>query len=167
MELYFKNIEEKINQEIKIIWKNKEVLTPLENYYNELVEKKEKGELIEKKDNNYYVKMRKNREKIKNSFKLRKITIGDVLEFNYVYKSAVLSFSGICIAIKKTGYIVPDVSIILRNIIITTGLEIVLSYFYNRAYKMRFLDYKRKFYTYNKTKIYFIRKRINRESRVK
>jgi ribosomal protein L19 len=88
------------------------------------------------------------------------------LEFAYFYKNAALTFSGICIAIKKKSFILPDLSLILRNIIIKTGMEITYSYFYNRAYKQKFLDYKRKIFTYNKNKLYFIRDRLNRESRV-
>lgn len=114
----------------------------------------------------YYIKLRRNREFIKNSFTIRKFLIGDVLEFAYFYKNAALTFSGICIAIKKKSFILPDLSLILRNIIIKTGMEITYSYFYNRAYKQKFLDYKRKIFTYNKNKLYFIRDRLNRESRV-
>ena len=60
----------------------------------------------------------------------------------------------------------PDVTLILRNIIMKVAIEITVSFFYNRVYKLRFLDYKRKFYFYNKNKIFFIRKRLNKESRV-
>jgi len=77
-----------------------------------------------------------------------------------------LIFSGICISIKKKNFILPDVTLILRNIIIKTSIEITVSYFYNRIYKLKFLDYRRKFYTFNKNKLYFIRKRVNQESRV-
>jgi hypothetical protein len=47
-----------------------------------------------------------------------------------------------------------------------TAIEVTVSYFYNRIYKLKFLDYKRKFYFFNKNKIFFIRKRLNRESRI-
>jgi ribosomal protein L19 len=119
-----------------------------------------------KKSNNYYIKLRKERECIANSFIIKKFAIGDVLEFVYFYKNISLIFSGICIAIKRKSFMLPDLSLILRNIIVRTGVEVTLSYFYNRAYKLKFLDYKRKFYTFNKNKLYFIRERLNRESRI-
>lgn len=116
--------------------------------------------------NEYYIKLRKDRDLIKHSFTIRQFLVGDILEFAYFYKNAALTFSGICIAIRKKSFVLPDLSLILRNIVIKTGMEITYSYFYNRAYKQKFLDYKRKIFTYNKNKLYFIRDRLNRESRV-
>ena len=117
------------------------------------VEPKEKLNLVLTPD--FYIKQRKNRDFIKNSFKIKKFLIGDILEFVYFYKHIALTFSGICIAIKKKSFTIPDLSLILRNVIIKTGIEVTLSYFYNRAYKLKFLDYKRKFYTFNKNKFVF------------
>jgi ribosomal protein L19 len=112
-----------------------------------------------------YIKKRKNRDLIKFT-KWRKFVVGDVLEFVYFYKTIPLIFSGICIAIKRKNFILPDVVIVLRNIILKTAIEITVSYFYNRIYTLKFLDYKRKIFTFNKNKLFFIRKRVNRESRV-
>ena len=112
-----------------------------------------------------YIKKRKNRDLIKFT-KWRKFVVGDILEFVYFYKAIPLIFSGICIAIKRKNFILPDVVIVLRNIILKTAIEITVSYFYNRIYTLKFLDYKRKIFTFNKNKLFFIRKRVNRESRV-
>lgn len=114
----------------------------------------------------FYIYQRKHRSLIPKSFKLKKILIGDILEFVYFFKTSPLVFSGICIAIKRKSFVVSDLVIILRNIVLKTGVELTFSYFYNRAYKAKFLDYKRKFYNFNKNKLYFIRYRMNRESRV-
>jgi ribosomal protein L19 len=114
----------------------------------------------------FYVQERKKRPFIKNSLKLKAFKVGDIVEFIFFLKSMALIFSGICISIKKKNFILPDVTLILRNIIIKTSIEITVSYFYNRIYKLKFLDYRRKFYTFNKNKLYFIRKRVNQESRV-
>lgn len=114
----------------------------------------------------FYVKQRKNRPFIKKSLKLRTFQVGDIVEFVFFLKNMALIFSGICISIKKKNFIMPDVILILRNIIIKTSIEITVSYFYNRIYKLKFLDYRRKFYTFNKNKLYYIRKRVNQESRV-
>lgn len=132
-----------------------------------LVAKSEKKKELEHHlTNNFYIKLRKNRNQIKHSFIINKFLIGDILEFNYFFRNAALTFSGICIAIKKKSFVMADLALILRNVIGPTGIELVLSYFYNRAYNMLFLDYKRKFYTFNKNKLYYIRDRLNRESRV-
>ena len=114
----------------------------------------------------FYIQERRNRPFIKNSLKLKMFKVGDIIEFIFFLKNMALIFSGICISIKKKNFILPDVTLILRNIIIKTSIEITVSYFYNRIYKLKFLDYRRKFYTFNKNKLYFIRKRVNQESRV-
>ena len=114
----------------------------------------------------FFIKQRKNRNYIKGSKKYKIFVVGDVIEFLFVFKSVPLLYSGICIAIRKKSFIVPDVTLILRNIIMKIAIEITVSFFYNRLYKLKFLDYKRKFYFFNKNKIFFLRKRLNRESRL-
>ncbi len=114
----------------------------------------------------FFVKQRKNRPLVKNTLKLKMFKVGDVLEFIFFLKNMALIFSGICICIRKKNFILSDVTLILRNIIIKTIIEVTVSYYYNRIYKLKFLDYRRKFYTFNKNKLYFIRKRVNQESRV-
>jgi ribosomal protein L19 len=114
----------------------------------------------------FYIKQRKNRNLIKGSKKYKIFVVGDIIEFLFVFKSVPLLYSGICIAIRKKSFLVPDVTLILRNIIMRVVIEVTVSFFYNRIYKLKFLDYKRKFYFFNKNKIFFIRKRLNSESRV-
>lgn len=114
----------------------------------------------------FFIKQRKNRKLIKGSKKYRKFVVGDIVEFLFVFKSVPLLYSGICIAIRKKSFIVPDVVLILRNVIMKVAIEVTVSFFYNRLYKLKFLDYKRKFHSYNKNRIFFIRKRLNKESRV-
>lgn len=114
----------------------------------------------------FYIKQRKNRIFIRGSKKYKRFLIGDIIEFLFVFKSVPLLYSGICLAIRRKSFLVPDVTLILRNIIMKVAIEVTVSFFYNRIYKLKFLDYKRKFYFYNKNKIFFLRKRLNRESRV-
>lgn len=114
----------------------------------------------------YYIKKRKNRRIIKGTSDLKFISIGDILEFVYVYKSVPLIYKGICIAIRRRFFITPDVTLILRNVIMKIGIELTVSYYYNRLYKLKFLDYKRKFFNYNRNRLFFIRKRVNRESQI-
>ena len=114
----------------------------------------------------FYIKQRKNRKNIKGSKKYKKFLVGDIIEFLFVFKSVPLLYSGICIAIKRKSFLVPDVTLIIRNVIMKVAIEVTVSFFYNRLYKLKFLDYKRKFYFFNKNKIFFLRKRLNRESKV-
>jgi ribosomal protein L19 len=114
----------------------------------------------------FYIKQRKNRKNIKGSKKYKKFLVGDIIEFLFVFKSVPLLYSGICIAIKRKSFLVPDVTLIIRNVIMKVAIEVTVSFFYNRLYKLKFLDYKRKFYFFNKNKIFFLRKRLNRESRI-
>jgi ribosomal protein L19 len=114
----------------------------------------------------FYIKQRKNRAFIKGSKKYKSFLVGDIIEFVYMYKSVPLLYSGICIAIKKKLFLVPDVTLILRNVIMKVAIEVTVSFFYNRIYKLKFLDYKRKFFFFKKNKLFFLRKRLNRESRI-
>lgn len=114
----------------------------------------------------FYIKSRKNRTFIKGLKKFKKFVVGDIIEFVFFFKSVPLLFSGICLAIKHKLFMAPDVTVILRNVIMRVGIEVTFSYFHNRVYKLKFLDYKRKFYFFNKNKLYFIRKRLNRESKI-
>ena len=114
----------------------------------------------------FYIKQRKNRKLISGSKKYKIFSVGDIIEFLFVFKSVPLLYSGICIAIRRKSFLVPDVTLILRNIIMKVAIEVTVSFFYNRIYKLKFLDYKRKFYFFNKNKIFFLRKRLNRESRI-
>jgi ribosomal protein L19 len=114
----------------------------------------------------FYIKQRKNRNYIKGSKKYKKFLVGDIVEFLFIFKSVPLLYSGICIAIKRKSFLVPDVTLVLRNVIMKVAIEVTVSFFYNRLYKLKFLDYKRKFYFYNKNKIFYIRKRLNKESKI-
>lgn len=114
----------------------------------------------------FYIRQRKNRKTIKGSKKYKIFVVGDILEFFFVYKSVPLSFSGMCIAIRKKSFVLPDVILILRNVIMKVPIEVTVSFFFNRVYKLNFLDYKRKFFFFNKNKIFYIRKRLNRESKI-
>jgi len=135
------------------------------NIYN-YFKKDDLSERYKKLTPAFYIKQRKNRKNIKGSKKYKKFVVGDIIEFLFVFKSVPLLYSGICIAIKKKSFLVPDVTLIIRNVIMKVAIEVTVSFFYNRLYKLKFLDYKRKFYFFNKNKIFFLRKRLNRESKV-
>ena len=79
----------------------------------------------------------------------------------------VYRFEGICISITKKSLVKPDVSLILRNVILGVGVEFTVSYFFNRVYNLSLSDYKRKDFIYKRSKLYYVRQRINRASRIK
>jgi ribosomal protein L19 len=77
------------------------------------------------------------------------------------------SFEGLCISLKKKNFKLPDVTFILRNVIMGIGVELTISYFYNRLFNFRISDYKRKSLNYKRTKLFFVRNKLNRASRIK
>lgn len=118
------------------------------------------------KEIQYYIKQRKQRQYIYHSKKFYQFKIGDIIEIIFYYKCTPIIFSGICISIKGKYFFKPDIILILRNIIIRIAIELTVSYYYNRLYKLKFLDYKRKFSYFNKNKLFFLRNQINRKSQI-
>jgi len=59
------------------------------------------------------------------------------------------------------------VSLTLRNVLLGVGIEYTLSYYYNRVYQLHVQDYKRKRFVYRRAKLYYLRQKLNRASRVK
>lgn len=92
---------------------------------------------------------------------------GDILIVVFWAKGFLYRFEGICICLRKKKFKEPDVCIILRNIILGVGVEFSISYFYNRIFYLTISDYKRKHFIYRKSKLYYLRTKLNRESRVK
>lgn len=80
---------------------------------------------------------------------------------NYVYV-----FEGICIGIIGKNLSDLNASLVLRNVVLGVGLELVIGYYVNRVYSLQILDYKRKKFVYNRAKLYYIRTRINQASRI-
>lgn len=113
------------------------------------------------------IKYRKNRLKIKGLKKAFYFGVGDVLEVFYLRRNMALMSSGICISIKKKKMLDPNTSFIIRNVIMNVCIECSFLLYYNRVYNnMIFLDHKRKFYFYNKNKIFFLRNKMTRQSKV-
>lgn len=93
--------------------------------------------------------------------------VGDILGVTFRKKNIIYRFEGICICKRKKALLQPDVSLILRNILLGVGIECTVSYYYNRVYKLQVLDHKRKKFIYNRSKLYYLRKKLNRASRIK
>jgi ribosomal protein L19 len=92
--------------------------------------------------------------------------VGDVLEVFFFRKGSAFVFEGICLAVRGKNFKKPGTSLVLRNFINNVGIECSFSYFYNRIYTLRIHDYKRKFFFYNKAKIFFLRNRMNKNTKI-
>ena len=73
---------------------------------------------------------------------------------------------GLCLGIKKRSFLNKETAILIRNVLFGVGVEITASYYNNRLYKCGFSDYKRKQFEYIGHKLYYLRQRDNRETKV-
>jgi len=90
---------------------------------------------------------------------------GDIIYLTYTKNYFPFFFEGICLGLRK--FKTPNASIILRNIISGIGIELIISYYYNRIYFLETNDHKRKRFFYTTAKIYYVRYGLNRASRIK
>lgn len=129
-------------------------------YFNNFKQINKKKELI---------KGRKNRLSILEKNEIGKIfTRGDILTINFWAKSCNYHFEGICLSLKNKHILNPNSTIILRNVLYGTGVELSVSYFLNRLYRNIFIsDYKRKKFIYKRSKLYYLRVKENQKSKIK
>jgi len=127
------------------------------SYFSNIINNDKKRELI---------KERKNRSVLYNISK--KFTRGDIVTVNFWSKSCNYHFEGICLGLKNKNIIRPNTVMKLRNILYGTGVEITLSYFYNRIYNNIIMsDYKRKKFIYRSSKLYYLNDKENKKSKIK
>jgi ribosomal protein L19 len=112
------------------------------------------------------IRARKQRLVIKGFPNVYHFRAGDILSVTFFKKSMGFSFEGICLGIRRNSLRHLDTSILLRNVMLGVGIELRSSFYYNRCYLLRFLDYKRKHFAYTKSKLYNLRKGINQRTRV-
>jgi ribosomal protein L19 len=98
---------------------------------------------------------------------LAQFTVGDVINISYTNKFITYGFEGVCICLRKKRLLNTNASIILRNILKNVGIELILSYYHVRAYRLVLSNFKRKSFYYRRAKLYYIRSGLNRASRVK
>lgn len=113
------------------------------------------------------VKTRLERMYLMGSTPLVHINTGDIIALVFWKDAIIYRFDGICIAIKKFSLLQLEAGLCLRNVILGIGIEVVASYFINQIYSLIILDYKRKQFLYRKSKLYYLRCKLNRASRVK
>lgn len=92
---------------------------------------------------------------------------GDVLKLFYDRGPTTFSFEGLCLNVKNRGFGRKQTMVRVRNVMVSVGVEILTGYFLRRLYKLSFSDHKRKLFEYNKTHLYFVRHRLNKQSRVR
>jgi ribosomal protein L19 len=117
-------------------------------------------------EDKYYF-LRKHRSNINGFFKAYRFFIGDIIDVVAFSQKLIVSFQGICIALrKKKQMLLPDTSFVLRNVILGVGIELSVSYYYNHVFDLKMLDYKRKMYHVRRSRLFYIRFRVNKFSRV-
>lgn len=117
--------------------------------------------------NSLLIQQRKRRKHILNLSEAIQFVSGDIIVVVFWKSYIVYRFEGICIAIKKRSLQNSNVSLVLRNVILGVGIELTVSYFINRVYNLSLSDYKRKDFLYKRSKLYYVRQRMNRASRIK
>lgn len=98
---------------------------------------------------------------------LLKFSVGDVLIVFFWVKGLLYRFEGICICIRKKNIKKVDSSLILRNVLSSIGVELCISYYFNRLFYLKFSDFKRKKFIYKRAKLYYLRNKLNKASRIK
>ena len=88
------------------------------------------------------------------------IASGDILEVFFLIKGLVYVFEGLCLSVKQRGYLNPNMTCLLRNFIQNVGIECNFCFFYNRIYFLRIHDFKRKFYGFSRSKLYFLKENL-------
>ena len=116
---------------------------------------------------NKHIQLRRMRPKVAGFRKAYKATIGDILNLDFRIFGLLYFFEGLCIKIKYKNFVNPETSITLRNILEGVGVELSIAYFYMRIFFTRFDDYKRKRFFYSRSKLFFLRKKLNKHSRVR
>jgi len=106
--------------------------------------------------------LRRNRTKVFKNASF--IYPGDVLEIFFIKQGTLFKFEGLCLSIRKRFFSDPNTSVLLRTNIQNVGIECIFSYFYNRAYNFSFKDFKRKFSTKRRSKLYFLRSLVKLNS---
>jgi len=92
---------------------------------------------------------------------------GDIVKLGFEKGPIGHIFEGICLSIHQKNFGSKNCTFLLRNVIMGVGVELNISYYMNRAYKLEFNDFKRKNFNYKKPRLYYLRIRLNRESKIK
>ena len=76
-------------------------------------------------------------------------------------------FTGLCVAVRKKAMIDTNTSFGLRNVLAKVAVELFASLYSLCRVSYKLLDYSRKRVYYKSAKLYYLRKKPNRESWIK
>lgn len=107
------------------------------------------------------------RIRLSSKFNIFSILPGDIISIVFWKEALIYRFEGICFAIRKSSLLCTDVMLLLRNVVMGISVELLVSYYYNRIYLLVILNHKRKYLLYRKAKLYFVRDKFNRASKIK
>lgn len=92
---------------------------------------------------------------------------GDILEIFFFYRGSAYIFEGVCLGLRRKNFFKVDSMLLLRNFVQNIGIEYIFSYFYNRLYFLRIKEYKQKSFLFSRAKFFFLRQRLNQNTKVK
>jgi len=122
--------------------------------------------VIEEAPVNLSILRRKRRNYVLDLAEALQFNTGDIVVVVYWKDYIVYRFEGLCISIKFKKLARQDVSLVLRNVVLGVGVEITVSYFFNRVFNLVLSDYKRKEFSYKRSKLFYVRHQLNRASRI-
>lgn len=115
--------------------------------------------------NKNFLKTRRNRVRILNN--LVQFTRGDIVSINYRLRGIGFVFTGLCIAVKKKSMLLNNTTFKLRNILGKVAVEIHFNLYSLCRGFYTLLNFARKKIYYKSAKLYYLRKKPNKESWVK
>lgn len=116
------------------------------------------------------LKTRQNRETISGFNPKKNLGLsfrsGDIVRASFGKGAIIYSFEGICLAVRNSKLQSKNSTFVFRNVLQRVGVEFIVSYYMNRLYALEFNDFKRKHFYYNKNRLFYLRVRINRQSKI-
>jgi ribosomal protein L19 len=113
-----------------------------------------------------WINLRKNYKYINKNTKY--FNRGDIITITFWHKSYNYYFEGLCLGLKKKSFNAPNITIILRNVLQNTIIEFIGPYYLNRFFLKTFIsNYKRKKLWYKSSKLFYLREKENKASKIK
>lgn len=91
---------------------------------------------------------------------------GDIVEVFFFRRGSSFIFEGVCLGVRR-GFRRPDCTFVLRNYVHGVGIECLFSYYYNRLYGLRVHEFKKKSFSFARSKFFFLRERLQRLTAVR
>jgi len=113
------------------------------------------------------IQLRKKRKTLLNNNVGRFLSRGDIMTINFWSKSLNYYFEGLCLSVKKKNLSSFNTTITLRNYLQQTGIEVTVAYYLYRLFLHTIIsDYKRKQIWYRSSKLYYLRNKENKASKI-